>query len=117
MKGAARLAVQFVLALGLIYLFFLWIPWLVSQPIESISEISASHGDIPSGARSFTVSHGKVNFRMLGTVGQEPLLFGVLTSALVVDFVLLILSFPKDMRGRPNKGSGSFSEPGRPSDR
>jgi len=100
MKGAMRLAVQFVLALTLIYLFFLWAPWLVSQPIEHISDVGAPHGDIPSGAKSFTVSHGKVNFRMLGTVEQEPLLFAALTLALIFDFVLLILSFPKNMRGR-----------------
>lgn len=100
MRKITRVFVQIVLAAALVVMFFIWAPWLVSQPIEQLKEVQIAHGEVPPEAKSYTVNHGKVYFRKLGTVSQQPFLFGLLTVAMVADLVLLVLSFPKGLRGR-----------------
>jgi uncharacterized membrane protein YjgN (DUF898 family) len=96
--------IQIVLAISLVVMFFIWAPWLASKPIEQLNETGIAYGQVPSGVRSFTVNHSRIYFRNIGTVTEEPMLFGLLTVAMVIDFLLLILSFPKGMRGRRKSG-------------
>jgi hypothetical protein len=100
MKKVVRALLQVLLALALLYMFFIWAPWLTAQPVSSISDVQLAHEPVPPGARSFTVSHGKVNFRALGTPTEEPVAFGLLTLGIVIDGVCLFLLFPKGYRGR-----------------
>jgi hypothetical protein len=95
-----RPLVQITLAISLFVMFFIWAPWLASKPIEQLNETGIVYGHVPSGVRSFTVNHGQIHFRNIGTVAEEPMLFGLLTVAMVIDLALLVLSFPREMRGR-----------------
>lgn len=100
MKRVLKILAQVLLAVGLMLMFSIWAPWLSSRPIAQLKEVTIPHGDIPQKAKSFTVNHGVIFFREIGTVAEEPVLFSLLSVLMVTDLVLLILSFPKGMRGR-----------------
>ena len=100
LRTVGKAIVQLVLALALMYMFFVWAPWLASEPISAIASVQLPHAEVPATAKSFTISHGAVSFREVGTVSEEPILFGLLTLAMIADFAILVLSFPKGFRGR-----------------
>jgi len=81
-------------------MFFIWAPWLTAQPVSSLDKVRRAHEPVPPDAKSFTVSHGKINFRTLGTPMEEPLTFGLLTAGILIDGICLVLLFPRGYRGR-----------------
>ena len=105
MKKALRALLQFLLALTLLYMFFIWAPWLTAQPVASLDEVQLARNPAPPNAKSFTVSHGKINFRTLGTPAEEPIAFGLLTVGILVDAICLFMLFPKGYRGRRRRHS------------
>ncbi|MGH8051991.1 MAG: hypothetical protein ACREPB_15125 [Arenimonas sp.] len=99
---------QVILASVLMILFFILMPWVAARPISQIkNEANITYQNLPENAKSYTISHGTVVFRETGTVSEEPVKFSIFLIIFIIDFVALVLSFPKGMRGRRQKEQNS----------
>jgi hypothetical protein len=79
---------QIIALLAMYPLFFMWIPWIASQPIADMSpSVLAS---MPAGCPAVFSSHESHSCFWAGSVHRHPLAFAAITAGLLICWGVLI---------------------------
>jgi len=91
MTRLQRSCLQIALAFAALVTFVQWAPWLGAKQLSELAGTGLRHGEVPDDARSFSINHGEIVFHRHGTISDQPILFIVYTSILIISIGSMVL--------------------------